>query len=102
MATDEAATPTCAELDAELSRLLLEEPAEPLPRPAAPPPPPENAVAALEARVAELERLLDERLEALQSLADARIYAAAIDAAHAVRRALFEAAEDNADAAQAE
>lgn len=98
---------SCAELDAELSRLLLEEPAAPLPRPPPPVPPvplapppvarDADVVVALEARVASLEQLLDERLEALQALAEERIHAAAIDAALAVRRALFGDAEHNAD-----
>jgi hypothetical protein len=95
---------TCDELDAELSRLLLDDPVTPLPQPPQPPQPPPaaDAVVALEHRVAALEQVLDERLAALQSLADERIYAAAVDAAHAVRRVLFEGTDDNADASQAE
>jgi len=47
----------------------------------------------MSARIAAIEELLDERLDQLQSLAEARIYAAAVDAAHSVRRAL--AGSDN-------
>ena len=93
------ALPTCEELDAELSRLLnLDADAEAGAPTTAPPRGAQatsvaalealKALEAVEARVAALEHALDARLNQLQALAEAKIYAAAVDAAHAVRRIL--------------
>lgn len=98
------AASSCDELDAELNRLLLEdddpERGEVAALRPSPPSPQSRAVVALDARLTALETLLDERLEQLQSLAEARIYAAAVDAAHSVRRTL--AASNNATAGTSE
>ena len=95
---------SCDDLDAELHRLLLEDDEQVDEacagrvslRPAPPPPPSRAVVMDMNARIVAIEELLDERLDKLQSLAEARIYAAAVDAAHSVRRAL--AGSDNTGA----
>lgn len=82
--------PSTAELDAELSRLLLDDdddarPSSPPSRPS--PPLPTERERQLEERVLALERVLADRLDAFQELAELRIERAAMDAAMAVRRA---------------
>ena len=87
--------PSTAELDAELSRLLLDDDdnngatSRDAPLPATPRPPTEREtqLAELVERVTALERVLSDRLDAFQELAELRIERAAMDAAMAVRRA---------------
>lgn len=90
--------PSTAELDAELSRLLLDDDDDDDVRPPSPPPPPPptERERQLEERVQALERVLADRLDAFQELAELRIERAAMDAAMAVRRAF--ATTDTPDA----
>jgi len=73
------------ELDEELARLLLDTDAGVDGRGEGPPT--VDRVAQLEERVAALERVLGDTLDAFQDLAEQRIERAAMEAAMAVRRA---------------
>lgn len=87
------ALPSCAELDAELSRLLLDDDGgSGVGNSSRPDAHDAHArVAQLEGRVLALETQLADALNAFQALAEQRIERAAMDAATAVSRALASA-----------
>ncbi len=88
------------ELDAELARLLLDTDADADAGGGGEESPAVDRVAQLEQRVAALERVLGDTLEAFQDLAEQRIERAAMDAAMAVRRAFATTESTSAVAAR--